>query len=295
MAAQVTLPSCASATPCPIGKDFAYCMSGPNAGGCSPWATSGPFKLASCPSQCVSPATGPSSTGSGKVYTFDTFSCQTGDCNGKKTCTVSGDAPSTLFEWTFTPDGTDIYDISAVDGYNVGIAAAPAPGTFSQRPGQDCGAPSCTMDTSRCPPELQMKIPGAGNATACLSICAAVSSLSQRAQFPVLQAMYTATVPNSGGKLMRDLVCCSCGDGCSGKCGCDDAACAYGCSPYVSTYPPSYSSRTCKVESWPQASNGESYITTFQRQCPSAYSWQFDDAKSLRYCTRADYDITLCG
>ena len=34
-----------------------------------------------------------------------------------------------------------------------------------------------------------------------------------------------------------------------------------------------------------------------QEQVPrrgGAYSWQFDDAKALRTCSKADYDITLC-
>ena len=78
-----------------------------------------------------------------------------------------------------------------------------------QIPGQDCGAPSCVMDTSQCPPELRMTAPPASSwaansvmSTVCLSICAAVSSAAQRAKFPVLQNMYTATVPGSGGKLL---------------------------------------------------------------------------------------------
>ena len=291
----MTLQACASATPCPKGKDYAYCSAGQSAGGCSPWNPSGPFPSSTCTAQCVSPASG--STGDKTNYTFDTFSCQTGDCGGKKACVVSGTSPATLFEWTFTPDGTDIYDISTVDGYNIGITVAPAFGTFNKRPGQDCASLTCSMNTTQCPPELQMDVvPGVKSAgTTCLSICAAVSSPSQRARFPVLQAIYTATVPGSGGKLMRDLVCCSCGDNCGGSCGCTDAACAFGCSPYVSTYPPSYSSRMCRVENWPLATNGDTYIGTFQRQCPGAYAWQFDDANSLRYCSLGDYDITFCG
>ena len=106
--------------------------------------------------------------------------------------------------------------------------------------------------------------------------------------------MYTETVPGSGGKMMRDLVCCSCGDTCGGACGCNSPSCAYGCSPYVTTYPPSYASRTCHVEDWPLASDRRPYIAAFQSQCPGAYSWQFDDVKGLKYCSNADYDITLC-
>ncbi len=119
--------------------------------------------------------------------------------------------------------------------------------------------------------------------------------MSECASSGYMQSMFTGYT--ASGKLIRDLVCCSCGDSCGGTCGCDSSQCQYGCSPYVTTYPSSYQSRMCRVEDWPLASNGKSYIDFVKSQCPSTYSWQFDDSGSLRYCSKekqADYDITLC-
>ena len=109
---------------------------------------------------------------------------------------------------------------------------------------------------------------------------------------PLSQQIYSGVTPT--GKPMRDLVCCSCGDSCGTGCGCNSTACNYGCSPYITTYGPSYQPRMCYVESWPNATNGLSYISAFKTACPGAYSWQFDDVAGLHYCTGADYDITLC-
>ncbi|KAF8655769.1 hypothetical protein HU200_060929 [Digitaria exilis] len=47
--------------------------------------------------------------------------CSTGDCAGELSCTVSGQPPATLAE--FSASGAqDFYDISVVDGFNIGMA-----------------------------------------------------------------------------------------------------------------------------------------------------------------------------
>ncbi len=104
-----------------------------------------------------------------------------------------------------------------------------------------------------------------------------------------LSLLRTYTGMTSSGKMMRDLVCCACGDSSTG--GCDSPTCAYGCSPYVSTYPPSYDPRKCHVEDWPLASNGQSYIQAFKSQCPDTYSWQFDNVARTLHSTTAPWLI----
>ncbi|KAF8763020.1 hypothetical protein HU200_008869 [Digitaria exilis] len=47
--------------------------------------------------------------------------CSTGDCAGELSCTVSGQPPATLAE--FSASGTqDFYDISVIDGFNLAVA-----------------------------------------------------------------------------------------------------------------------------------------------------------------------------
>ncbi len=296
------LPACSFSAPCPKDTDYTFCQAGPSVNGCRP-LSQGPFSSGSCTSQCVSPSR---PVGPGTSFVAPVFSCSTGDCNGQKTCSVSGTGPATLFEWTFT-DTQDYYDISVVDGYSTSIKVSPR---GFKAANQDCAAPKCSMSTSTCPVELQVDVQGSSQ-KACLSICSAVNNVEQRAKFPVLQVSVLSdlvlqllkssrcpsqnlfTAKTSSGKYMRDLVCCSCGDNSTG--GCDSPSCAYGCSPYVSTYPPSYAPRTCHVEDWPLASNGQSYIQAFQNACPDSYSWQFDDNAGTHFCTVADYDVEFCA
>lgn len=44
---------------------------------------------------------------------------------------------------------------------------------------------------------------------------------------------------------------------------------------------------------WPNASTGENYAHVFDRQCPQAYSWQFNDDQSTYQCHKADYKISF--
>ncbi|XP_066356233.1 thaumatin-like protein [Miscanthus floridulus] len=90
----------------------------------------------------------PAGTKSGRVWgrTGCSFNsggrghCQTGDCGGALSCTLSGQPPLTLAEFTigYPNGGNDYYDISVIDGYNL-------PMDFSCSTGMNlhCGGPRC--------------------------------------------------------------------------------------------------------------------------------------------------------
>ncbi|PAN50792.1 hypothetical protein PAHAL_9G546800 [Panicum hallii] len=109
------------------------------------------------------------------------LSCATGDCSGAASCTLGGSPPVTLAEFTLGgADGKDFYDVSLVDGYNVGIGVA---ATGARVNYASCGYAGCVGDVNAlCPPELQMSGPakaagGDGAAppptVACRSACEA--------------------------------------------------------------------------------------------------------------------------
>ena len=58
-----------------------------------------------------------------------------------------------------------------------------------------------------------------------------------------------------------------------------------------------YKTRKCDkingtyLPDWPPATNGENYASVFNKQCPQAYSWQFNDDQSTYQCRKADYKI----
>lgn len=100
--------------------------------------------------------------------------CSTGDCGGALRCSGGGVPPVSLAEFTLNgAGGKDFYDVSLVDGYNVGVGVRPA----SSGAG-DCKYAGCHADLNRyCPAELQVvgEGPGAG-VVACRSACAAFDS-----------------------------------------------------------------------------------------------------------------------
>uniref|UniRef100_A0A1E5WFX1 Thaumatin-like pathogenesis-related protein 1 n=1 Tax=Dichanthelium oligosanthes TaxID=888268 RepID=A0A1E5WFX1_9POAL len=70
----------------------------------------------------------PAGTSSGRVwgrtgcsFNGNSGSCQTGDCAGALACTLSGQPPMTLAEFTIG-GAQDSYDISVIDGFNLGMA-----------------------------------------------------------------------------------------------------------------------------------------------------------------------------
>lgn len=96
--------------------------------------------------------------------------CITGDCGGLN-CVGGGVPPVTLAEFTIgaTSADKDFYDVSLVDGYNVGMAIQSSGGAG------DCQRAGCVADlNANCPAEL--KITNSGSVVACKSACAAFNS-----------------------------------------------------------------------------------------------------------------------
>ncbi|KAG2411225.1 hypothetical protein I3760_Q019800 [Carya illinoinensis] len=152
--------------------------------------------------------------------------CLTGDCGSLK-CSLSGQPPATLAEFTIasSPSGMDFYDVSLVDGYNVGISVQATGGTG------DCQYAGCVADLNRhCPPELQV-VSDSGSVVACKSACAAFNT---------------------------DEFCCTGG------------------------------------HSSPQTCSPTRYSEIFKNSCPTAYSYAYDDASSIRTCSGSDYLLTFC-
>jgi len=86
----------------------------------------------------------PAGTSSGRVwgrtgcsFSGNRGSCQTGDCGGALACTLSGQPPLTLAEFTIG-GSQDFYDISVIDGFNVGMAFSCSTGV-----GLVCRSSSC--------------------------------------------------------------------------------------------------------------------------------------------------------
>ncbi|OEL36559.1 Pathogenesis-related protein 5 [Dichanthelium oligosanthes] len=100
---------------------------------------------------CVAPSPPSSSSG---------LSCATGDCSGAASCTLGGAPPVTLAEFTLGgADGKDFYDVSLVDGYNVGIGVS---ATGARVNYSTCGYAGCVGDVNAlCPPELAQMASGA--------------------------------------------------------------------------------------------------------------------------------------
>ncbi|XP_068655800.1 pathogenesis-related thaumatin-like protein 3.5 [Aristolochia californica] len=97
--------------------------------------------------------------------------CTTGDCCSLKCAVgVGGAPPVSLAEFTLQGNGgKDFYDVSLVDGYNLGLGIKPKGGTG------DCQYAGCLADLNQsCPAELQVLEGGA--VVACKSACAAFNT-----------------------------------------------------------------------------------------------------------------------
>ncbi|KAJ8465504.1 hypothetical protein OPV22_028056 [Ensete ventricosum] len=101
-------------------------------------------------------------------------SCATGDCGGALRCSIGGAPPVSLAEFTLgSGDGAkDFYDVSLVDGYNVGIGVRPSGAAV----GGSCRYAGCVTDVNaRCPAELRVESES-GETMACRSACEAFGS-----------------------------------------------------------------------------------------------------------------------
>ncbi|WRT66204.1 uncharacterized protein IL334_003157 [Kwoniella shivajii] len=96
------------------------------------------------------------------------FVCLTGNCgNGSATdsiCHVSNDPPATLAEFTLSPNGSDNYDISLVDGFNVPL------NIYNSDP--KCTSPICEGNINKyCPSVLKTGLDTNGINLGCMTPC----------------------------------------------------------------------------------------------------------------------------
>ncbi len=106
-------------------------------------------------------------------------SCETGDCGGVLQCNGAGGVPpASLAEFNLGGSaGTDFYDVSFVDGFNVPITITPVGGA-QPTPGNHywCGVAGCGVDlNANCPSALQQK-DASGRVVACKSACEAFNT-----------------------------------------------------------------------------------------------------------------------
>ncbi|KAI3804016.1 hypothetical protein L1987_32184 [Smallanthus sonchifolius] len=95
-------------------------------------------------------------------------SCQTGDCgSGQVECNGAGAAPpATLAEFTLGTGGSDFYDVSLVDGYNLAMIVEVSGGSGL------CATTGCVNDLNQqCPSELRVE-----SGQGCRSACEAFGS-----------------------------------------------------------------------------------------------------------------------
>jgi len=244
------------------------------------------------------PRTGCKTHTGGPATLTNPLRCDTGDCwnptnNGLECAGITGQPPATLFEATLTGLGAakdDTYDVSVVDGYNVGIAAksvggSPLGGQWQLGSKYNCGGAQCTFNVpQKCPTELRLESSDGTHIAGCSSICTAVKGTLDN---PFLNYIRTG-VDNRTGYPLENLVCCDCAAG--PGVGCESAKCEYGCSPHDTSNP----GGKCYAENWPVASNGIPYQDLYKDDCPDSYAWQFADLTSTFHCINADYDIQFC-
>ena len=88
----------------------------------------------------------PTGTSSGRIwgrtgcnFNGNSGRCATGDCAGALSCILSGQPPFTLAEFTLRGD-MDSYDISVIDGFNIGMGFSCSTGVALQC--RDSGCPA---------------------------------------------------------------------------------------------------------------------------------------------------------
>jgi len=244
------------------------------------------------------PRTGCKTKNGGAPTLDNPLRCDTGDCwasinNGLQCAGITGQPPATLFEITLTGLGSakdDTYDVSVVDGYNVGIAVqevggTPLGGQYGVGSKYNCGGTQCSFNVNKkCPPELLHMASDGQTVAGCSSICTAVKSNVNNAWLNSIRN----GIDSYTGYPLENLVCCDCAAG--PGIGCDNAKCQYGCSPHDTSNP----GGKCYVEHWPSASTGVRYEDLYQQDCPDSYAWQFADLTSTFHCINADYNIQFC-
>jgi len=225
--------------------------------------------------------TGCSFDGSGKG------SCETGDCGGRLQCNgLSGKTPASLVEFQFAGFGNkDFYDVSLVDGYNLPIAVAVQPGTFTRGTGNskyDCGAPTCRSDLNlTCPEPLRQTVNG--QVVGCRSAHAACNA--NRNDPALACAANDDLYACAGGGPNSVMGSCYSPGATAQCCGC-----------------PAWSDAgTCRATNskWALPSLPETFAKPFKTACPDAYSFPYDDPTSTYTCAASSaagvgYVITFC-
>ncbi|KAH9931506.1 thaumatin-like protein [Fomitopsis serialis] len=122
-------------------------------------------------------------------------SCADGGCNGGLECAKTGGRPpATVAEFTLGADGTDNYDVSLVDGFNL---------PMSVTNNVNCAVADCPVDlNANCPTEIKGPYDSSGNAVGCKSACEANLDGDQSNSPNCCSGSYNtpATCPSSGVK-----------------------------------------------------------------------------------------------
>jgi hypothetical protein len=177
----------------------------------------------------------------GCVMACDTGSC--GAANGLAANYIcgsdSGVPPVTLFEFTWGSDekDEDTWDISNVDGHNVGIRVDVIGGSVT--PGRSAECRITKPVEEWCPSEVLWRGTVNSGVDHCSSICKAMTdnTYEERADDASrqrLSALKQQREPWSGGP-MSSFLCCDCGapgGTCEDNTDTPSSTCYYGCSPY---------------------------------------------------------------
>lgn len=88
-------------------------------------------------------------------------------------CAAGGnEGRGTLVQLNLPAEGTDVYDVSLVDGFNVPMAMIPVP-TSATTEGEPCRAASCAADLTVVCPEALLRYDDQGEVAYCASSCQA--------------------------------------------------------------------------------------------------------------------------
>ncbi len=194
----------------------------------------------------------------GCKFQGETGTCDTGSCGNQLHCKqgVGGAPPATRAEFKFDKDGNDFYDISNVDGFNVGITIKPTSIVQGTPPAAAywCTAAGCTFDfikdASSCPAELQVKV--GTKLVGCDSACQKFDAGKKDA---MANSFYCCTGQYSGPSGRSD-----CGNCCHMK----------------------------------EPSGRGKYSKYFKDKCGDAYAWPQDDNKSTFSCVSKSYEVVFC-
>lgn len=215
----------------------------------------------------------------------DTGSCDVGDQWFGLYCKQSGKPPASLVEFAFDAPGGhgpyDTYDISYVDGYNVGIEFKPKEGTYNMDADPDperktpwCGTAGCSK-APVCPDNLKHP-----DGKSCISPCGKYNDAKHCCVCSKTDA--SCVCPTEKGH--ERSTCCAGSYGCSIKN--PNSPLNMICDPLGEKRPDA---------AW--ESDGKAYINNIQKVCSYVYAWQYDDFAGTFNCRKTngmvDYTVTF--